>query len=389
MRIAYVTETYPPEVNGVALTVQRCVRHMRRNGHQVLLVRPAQAGEARGRNEDQWLTHGMRIPMYPDLRMGLAGAAQLRSGLRAFGAELVHVATQGPLGGAAVLAARGLGVPVTSDFRTNFHVYCRHYGLAFAGGLVMRYLRRFHNHTAATFVPGHALQSELTACGFQRVEVMSRGVDAHLFAPERRSMELRRHWSAADGAPVLLYVGRLAPEKNVPLALRAFDAVHALRPDARLVVVGDGPLRRGLQASHPQVHFVGLQRGTELAAHYASADVFLFPSLSETFGNVTLEALASGLAVVAFDAAAAGALIRNGRNGLLAQAGDADGFLRAACTAADLDLAASRGIDIGALRTRARQTALASDWEPVLHRFTQRLAALASPIESFGHASLA
>ena len=210
MRIAYVTETYPPEINGVALTVQRCVRHLRRSGHQVLLVRPAQAGEALGRDEQEWRTHGMRIPMYPDLRMGLATTAQLRSGLRACGAELVHVATQGPLGRAAVFAARRLGLPVTSDFRTNFHVYCKHYGLAFAGGAVMHYLRGFHNHTAATFVPCRAVQAELTAHGFDRVEVMSRGVDSRLFAPERRSIELRRHWNAADGAPVLLYVGRLA-----------------------------------------------------------------------------------------------------------------------------------------------------------------------------------
>jgi glycosyltransferase involved in cell wall biosynthesis len=238
----------------------------------------------------------------------------------------------------------------------------------------MQYLRRFHNRTAATFVPCHTLRAELLERGFQRVEVMSRGVDAHLFTPARRSTELRRHWNAGADAPVLIYVGRLASEKNVPLALRAFEAVHAQRPDARLVVVGDGPQRRSLQASHPQVHFVGLQRGSELAAHYASADVFLFPSLSETFGNVTLEAMASGLAVVAFDAAAAGALIRNGRNGLLAPAADADAFVRAACAAATGDMAA--------LRQRARQTALASDWEPVLHRFEQRLVALAHPVAS-------
>jgi len=381
MRIAYVTETYPPEINGVALTVQRSVRHMRRSGHQVLLVRPVQAGEEHGRDEQEWRTHGMRIPMYPDLRMGLASATQLRSGLRAFGADLVHVATQGPLGHAAAAAARGLGMPVTSDFRTNFHVYCKHYGVGFAGGMVMQVLRRFHNQTAATFVPCRALQAELSARGFERVEVMSRGVDAKLFAPEQRSAELRRHWNAADDAPVLIYVGRLASEKNVPLALRAFDAVHAQRTDARFVVVGDGPLRRSLQASHPHVHFVGLQRGSELAAHYASADVFLFPSLSETFGNVTLEALASGLAVVAFDAAAAGELIRDGRNGWLVHAGDADGFVQAACSAA--------GSELEAIRARARRTALASDWEPVLHRFEQRLAALSSPVESFGHASLA
>jgi glycosyltransferase involved in cell wall biosynthesis len=381
MRIAYVTETYPPEVNGVALTVQRCVRHMRRAGHQVLLVRPAQDGERSGRDAQEWRTHGMRIPMYPDLRMGLASAATLRRGLSDFAPELVHVATQGPLGRVAVAAARRLGVAVTSDFRTNFHVYCAHYGFAFARGLVMQYLRSFHNRTAATFVPCRALQAQLQQQGLQRVEVMGRGVDGRLFSPAHRSAELRRHWNAADSAPVLLCVGRLASEKNVPLALRAFDAVLARRPDARLVVVGDGPLRRTLQASHPHVHFVGLQRGSELAAHYASADVFLFPSLSETFGNVTLEALASGLAVVAFDVAAAGELIRDGRNGLLAHAGDGAAFVQAACIAACADTSA--------IRARARQTALAHDWEPVLNRFELRLAELAQPIEGFGHASLA
>jgi glycosyltransferase involved in cell wall biosynthesis len=381
MRIAYVTETYPPEVNGVALTVQRCVRHMRRAGHAVLLVRPALPGERTGRDAHEWRTRGMRIPMYPDLRMGLASASGLRRALEGFAPELVHVATQGPLGRAAVAAARRLGVAVTSDFRTNFHVYCAHYGFGFARGLVMQYLRSFHNRTEATFVPCHALQAELQRHGLRRVEVMSRGVDAHLFSPAQRSAVLRRLWNAADTAPVLLYVGRLAAEKNVPLALRAFDAVLARRPDARLVVVGDGPLRRALQAGHPHVHFVGVQRGRELAAHYASADVFLFPSLSETFGNVTLEALASGLAVVAFEVAAAGELIRDGRNGLLAPAGDADAFVQAACRAA--------GADAGALRARARQTALAHDWEPVLHRFEMRLAELAQPVEGFGHASLA
>jgi glycosyltransferase involved in cell wall biosynthesis len=140
-----------------------------------------------------------------------------------------------------------------------------------------------------------------------------------------------------------------------------------------------------------------VQRGSELATHYASADVFLFPSLSETFGNVTLEALASGLAVVAFDVAAAGELIRDGRNGLLARAGDGDAFVQAALDAADAEssalradqMGALRADQMGALRARARQTALAHDWEPVLRRFELRLAALAQPVESFGHASLA
>jgi len=383
MRVAFVSETYPPEVNGVSLTIARSVRHMRRAGHDVLLVRPRQPGESRGASADEWRTRGVRIPMYPDLRLGLATSATLSRRLECFDADLVHVATQGPLGRAAVAAAARLGIPTTSDFRTNFHVYCAHYGAAFARGAIVRYLRNFHNRTAATFVPCRMLCSELQAQGFERVEVLSRGVDARLFSPQRRSTELRRTWGAADDTPVLLYVGRLAAEKNLPLVFTAFDAVHRQRPDARLVVVGDGPLRKRLQATRADVHFVGVLRGEALAAHYASADVFLFPSLSETFGNVTLEALASGLCVVAFAQAAAGELVRDGRSGLLAPPGDDDAFVRAASRAV------AGEVNVASLRTQARAVAQASDWEPVLQRFEQRLREVAATMDVFGHASLA
>jgi glycosyltransferase involved in cell wall biosynthesis len=383
MRIAYVTETYPPEVNGVSLTVERSVRHLRRNGHAVLLTRPRQPHEQPMDSRAEWRTVGLRIPMYPDLRMGLALPSALRRRFDAFDADLVHVATQGPLGRAAVAAASSLGLPVTSDFRTNFHVYAQHYGLGFASRLVTGYLRGFHNRTAMSFVPCRRLRAELLGLGFERVEVVGRGVDARRFAPEHRSAALRLRWGAGAHNPVLLYVGRLAPEKNVPLALRAFRVVQQRVPHARMVVVGDGPLRARLQAAHPDVHFAGAQHGEALAAHYASADVFLFPSLSETFGNVTLEALASGLAVVAFDAAAAGELIRDGRNGLLATAGDEDSFIDAAC------LAAGGSVDFAPLREQARRTALANDWEPVLQGFEQRLSQAACAVQPLPQASLA
>jgi len=383
MRIAFVTETFPPEVNGVALTVERTVRHLRRAGHDVLLVRPRQSGDAPEADETQCLTQGMRIPMYPQLRVGLAGSGALRRCLERFDADLVHVATQGPLGRAAVNAAQRLRIPVTSDFRTNFHVYCQHYGLGFARELVMRYLRSFHNRTAGTFVPCAGLRDDLLARGFERVEVIGRGVDARAFAPLRRSDALRAQWGARPDAPVLLYVGRLATEKNVPLALQAFAAVRAQVPAARMVVVGDGPLTHGLQTAHPDVHFAGVLRGEALATHYASADVFVFPSLSETFGNVTLEAMASGLCVVAFAAAAAGELLRDGRSGLLVSPGDSAGFVQAVCAAA-----AGR-VDVAGLRQQARQAALRNDWEPVLQGFEQRLRALALSIDVLHHASLA
>lgn len=383
MRIALVTETFPPEVNGVALTIERSVRHMRRSGHDVMLVRPRQDGELPERGLSQWLAHGMRIPMYPELRIGLASSTAMCRAFEQFDADLVHVATQGPLGHAAVSAASHQGIAVTSDFRTNFHIYCQHYGLGFASASVMRYLRKFHNRTAATFVPCQLLRSELQAHGFERVEVLGRGVDSHLFTPQRRSLALRRSWGAGADDPVLLYVGRLATEKNVPLALDAFAAARAQAPGARMVVVGEGPLRRVLQQSHPGVHFAGLLRGEALATHYASADVFLFPSLSETFGNVTLEALASGLCVVAFAAAAAGELVRDGCNGLLVPRGDRDAFISAACASA------RNTAQFAALRQQARKTALASDWEPLLLRFEQRLRELAGTMDVFGHASVA
>lgn len=387
MQLAYVTETFPPEINGVALTVERTVRFLRSQGHAVELIRPRQRGEPAHDGPDEWLTAGAPIPMYPDLRLGLASVGRLQRRFSARRPALVHVATQGPLGRAAVLAASRLGIPVTTDFRTNFHWYSRYYRLGWLEPLVCGYLRGFHRHADATFVPTRAVRAQLLAQGFERIEVQGRGVDTAQFSPARRSAALRALWGAAPSdddvssgstepaagraAPVMLYVGRLAAEKNVGLALRAFEAARTRVPATRMVVVGDGPLRDRLEAEFPAARFVGMQRGEALAAHYASADVFLFPSLSETFGNVTLEALASGLAVLAFDDAAAAEHIRHGRNGLLAAPGDDAAFVDQACR-----LAASPAHEpalLPALRTQAREAALTARWDAVLGRFEGRL----------------
>ena len=374
MRIAYVTETYPPELNGVSLTVERTVRHLRARGHAVELIRPRQPGDAAllegASPAGDWLTGGCRIPMYPDLRFGWARAATLRRRFEAGRAELVHLATPGPLAWAALAAARSLGLAVTSDFRTNFHQYSRHYGLGLLAPALLAGLRRFHNRTHCIFVPTEALRGELSAKGFERLAVVGRGVDTERFAPGRRSAALRAGWGAADGDPVLLYVGRLAAEKNVGLALRAFEALRRLRPGARMVLVGDGPVRARLEAAHPQACFAGTLRGDALAAAYASADVFVFPSLSDTFGNVTLEALASGLPVVAYDTAAAAEHVIPGESGLLAPPGDEVAFAAAACA-----LAVQAPAKRAALRDAAVAAACRARWSEVLGRFEARLQA--------------
>ena len=372
MRIVYVTETWPPEINGVAMTAARTVAHLRAAGHTVDLVRPRQTGESpsAASSDAAELVFGMPIPMYKEARFGVPRPGQLKRLLRAIRPDLVHVATEGLLGYAAVRAAGSLGIPLSSDFRTRFDVYTRFYAPAFMTRVVNRYLQRFHNRCAITFCPTLELQSQLIAEGFERVAVSARGVDCELLSPRHRSEALRQRWNAKG--PVVLSVGRLAAEKNLDLTVRAFDAIKAVEPDARLVVVGDGPMRAELERRQPGAVFAGMLRGQTLWEHYASADVFLFPSLSETFGNVTLEALASGLAMVAYDSAAAGVHIRSGVNGMVVAPHDEIAFCAAAVQLASNALLRRR------LSLAARQTALTLDWGQVLDRFMLSLERVAN-----------
>jgi glycosyltransferase involved in cell wall biosynthesis len=198
--------------------------------------------------------------------------------------------------------------------------------------------------------------------------VLGRGVDGELFTPARRSPELRRRWRVGEDDLVVLSVGRLAPEKNIGLAIQAFRAMQQVSPSTRCVVVGDGPQRAALQDAHPDLVCCGVQRGERLAAHYASADVFLFPSETETFGNVTLEAMASGLAVVAFDYAAARLHIAHDEAGVLVPYGEPAAFVAAAARLARSPQSVRR------MGRRARESVSAVDWSRVVERFATLLA---------------
>ena len=363
LRIAVVSETYPPEINGVAMTVGRMVDGLLRLGHQVQLIRPRQhraEQPLRQQSLEEVLARGLPIPRYPNLKMGLPTKNALLRLWSTRRPDIVHIATEGPLGWSALSAARRLKLPVVSDFHTNFHHYSRHYGVGWLYRPIAGYLRRFHNRTDATLVPTVDLRDDLLGQGYRDVQVVARGVDTALFNPQRRSGELRGEWGAGELDPVVLYVGRLAPEKNLPLVLRAFEAMAERHSAARLVLVGDGPARSALQAKYPQHVFAGLRTGEDLARHYASADIFLFPSLTETYGNVTVEAMASGLAVVAYDYAAAAELIRDGENGLLAPFGRADAFIAAGLQAA------TDPVRRAALRLRARESVARLDWQRVV-----------------------
>lgn len=362
LTVAFVTETYPPEVNGVAMTVGRLVAGLRERGHRVSVIRPAQPGGETAAGDDL-LVGGLPLPGYPGLRFGLPAGRRLEKQWRRQRPDLVHVVTEGPLGWSAVAAARRLAIPVTSGFHTNFDRYSMHYGLGWLRPAVAAYLRTLHRRTAATVVPTEALAATLAGEGLPGVRVVGRGVDTGLFDPARRSPALRAAWQATEAAPVCLYVGRLAPEKNLALAARAFAAIRAQQPAARMVWVGDGPAAAALAAEHPEQHFAGIRVGEELAAHYASADLFLFPSLSETYGNVVAEAMACGLPVVAYRSAAAAELIETGLNGETVAPGDESSYLaRAVGLAGDLAARRRQG-------EAARLTVAGRGWAPVVQRF--------------------
>ena len=362
LRIAVVTETYPPEVNGVAMTVARLVQGLCTRGHQLQLVRPRQHRyEQPGAGGlDELLLRGLPIPRYPQLKMGLPATGALWAHWQQRRPDLVHIATEGPLGWSALRAARRLQLPVTSDFRTNFQAYSQHYGIGWLQRPIVGYLRSFHNRTQATMVPTPVLQRALVRQGFENVSVVARGVDTRHFSPDRRNLSLRASWGASDSTCVVAHVGRLAPEKNLGLLVQAFEAMRRVRPDSLLLLVGDGPARADLQARCPGAVFAGMRRGDDLAAHYASADAFVFPSMTETYGNVTPEAMASGLPVLAYDHAAAGELIDHQQNGLLARLGDAEHFVALAA-----QLAAKPGHAL-AWGEQARRTTLACQWDEVV-----------------------
>lgn len=370
MRLTLVTETFPPEVNGVARTLGRWAETMSRRGHAVDVIRPRRPAE-REREDSVW---PLPVPFYPQVRLGLALPHLVVRRLRDHQADLVHIATEGPLGLAALLAGRWRRVPVVSSFHTNFDHYLSHYGLAGCEWCVQSYLRWFHNRTAVTLVPSRATRDRLLAAGFRNVRVWSRGVDSDLFHPRRRDQRLRAELDLAPDDILVLYVGRLAWEKNLDALLSAFAQVRRRlesdpAPRIKLALVGDGPLLSVLrQRAGPDVVLPGPKAGEELVRWYASADIFAFPSRSETFGNVILEAQASSLPVLAFRYPATEERIQHGQDGLLLTD---DAELTAALAALCLDAEARQRLQVA-----ARETARLQGWEPIFDQLEAEYAAL-------------
>lgn len=329
MRILLFADTYLPTVNGVARALGQLVDHAARGGHEVSLVTPIVSDEPAAGTVLHLQLPGVPLPFYPELRAArpwLGGRA--RRALAAFRPDVVHVATEALVGWMGHRWARSRGLPLVTSYCTNFAEYAKGYRLGWAEGLIWAHLRRFHRMAGLTLCPSDATRAELLARGFRPpIGLWSRGVDAELFHPDRRDGALRER--IAPGADVVLtYVGRIAPEKRIELLLEAYARVRASTgPRAALVLVGDGPALEALRARGTEgVHFTGYRHGEDLAAHYASADAFVFPSDTETFGQVVTEALASGLPVVAPARGGVTDHVVPGETGWLFPPGDAGAF---------------------------------------------------------------
>ena len=384
MRVSIITETWPPEINGVALTVHGLACGLAARGHAVQVVRPRQPDKLDTRDDavTTLAVRGAALPRYPGLRFGLPCGARLRREWSTATPDAIYIATEGPLGLSAMGAARRLRIPVCTGFHTRFDDYLGHYGLGWLKHVATAHLRRFHNRGAATLVPTRELADELMRLRIDNVQLLRRAVDTGLFHPRRRDAALRQSWGVGEHDPVVLYVGRVAPEKNLQLAVQAFRKLQQRVPRARYVWIGDGPARADLAAHNPDFIFAGTQFGADLARHYASADLFVFPSLTETFGNVTLEAMASGLAVVAFDRGAAHEHIANGISGMRVPADEPQAFVSATF---------ALGVDDvlrGAIRQNARMAVAALASEAAIADFESLLLQLAQE-NTDGHAALA
>lgn len=328
--VAFVTETFPPEINGVAHTLNMLVSGLEQLGYRISIVRPRQGSADINRFDDSVTTYyakGVTIPGYAGLQFGMPHFLRLNKWWKNDRPDVVYIATEGPLGYTAVRTAKKLGIPALSGFHTNFHQYANHYKMGFINKLVFLYLRHFHNATKATLVPSPDLAAALNDMGIKPVNIIGRGVDTKRYSPYKRDVSLRHKWGATDKDIVLLCVGRVAAEKNLALAIRAYRSLKEHFSDIKMVIVGNGPLYNSLSRDNPDIIFTGEIADDSLSVHYASSDFFLFPSETETFGNVTLEAMASGLPVIAFNYAAASIHIDHEKNGLLVDMGNYDDFI--------------------------------------------------------------
>ncbi|MEI8031999.1 MAG: glycosyltransferase family 1 protein [Chlorobiaceae bacterium] len=326
MKIALYSGTYVRDKDGAVKSIYRLVASFRKKGHQVEVWSPDVSMQD---DHDGVTVHTMPavpIPLYPDYKLGFFRSATKRQ-LDSFVPDIVHISTPDIVGREFLLYAKANSIPVASAFHTDFPAYLSYYRLAFAEPAAWKYLSWFYNSCNLVFAPNGHVRKKLAAHNIRNVEIWSRGVDRQFFNPSRRSESLRARWNVQD-RKVIVYTGRFVPYKATEIVMSVYDRFMAMGSGScvRFVMIGSGPQEGELRRLMPEAVFTGYLTGTELAEAYASGDIFLFPSTTEAFCNVALEALASGMPAVVSDEGGCCDIVERSGAGVVARAGDADEF---------------------------------------------------------------
>jgi phosphatidylinositol alpha 1,6-mannosyltransferase len=326
VRVALVTDTYDPQVNGVTTVVRRMAHRLPDHGVATAVVAPRYPRAPRG-IPGELRVRSVPFPRYPAIRLSVPFPGQVARFLAAFRPDVIHVATEGPLGAAGRAVAVRQRIPLVTSYHTDFPGYCRHYGAPALEPAAWRWLRWFHRPARLTHTPGEFVRDMLHAHGIRQAVVWGRGVDTDHFHPDRDGSVWRRRLGIDPGTALVIHVGRLAAEKNLGVLCDAWAVARAsLNGRAAFVVAGEGPMAAQLDARMPWAGRLGFLGREDLADLYAAADLCVLPSATETCGLVALEAMASGVPVVAADAGGFRESIRHGVNGLLAAPADPNAF---------------------------------------------------------------
>ncbi|MFM7219206.1 MAG: glycosyltransferase family 4 protein [Nodosilinea sp.] len=326
MRIAFFTETFLPKVDGIVTRLKHTVDYLQRLGDEVMVVSP-EGGLREYRGAQIYGVSGFPLPLYPELKLALPRPA-IGEALEEFQPDLIHVVNPAVLGLAGIYYSKTMDIPLVASYHTHLPKYLEHYCLGMLEGLMWEIIKAMHNQAQLNLCTSTAMELELAEHGVEHLAVWQRGVDTDLFRPALASPAMRDRLSQGHPeAPLLLYIGRLSAEKEIDRIKPILEAI----PEARLALVGDGPYRAELEThfAHTPTHFVGYLAGEDLAAAYASADAFIFPSRTETLGLVLLEAMAAGCPVVAANSGGIPDIVTDGVNGFLFDPRDDTGAIHA------------------------------------------------------------
>jgi len=298
VKLAIFSDTFFPQINGVSRVLGKYLDYMDEKGIDYTLLVPEQEGALY--NGTVIGFGGVKFPLYPELKIAVPRYKRLKNGLRPLQPDLVHLVTPFSMGLAGIKYAKACNLPIIASYHTNFDQYLSYYHLPLLARPINRYMKWFHSFSQINFCPSTETLQQLQGLGIGNLEICPNGVDKSMFSPQYRSNQIRRILSMDEKTPILLYVGRIAPEKGLNVLIKAVKILNQSHTQFKLVMVGDGPDRERLtKANIDNVVFLGYKTGSELQDIYASADIFVFPSTTETFGNVILEAMSSGLPIVA------------------------------------------------------------------------------------------